>query len=171
MPAYITPARYREMGLGIDLSAKTDAELRSLIFSASGLVNRFCATPINHDFKGGVVVHEEHPWHTGNQYKRPSGRLWPMHKPLLAVTGLGVYVTKQQHIDFNQTMLFWNAAMGYVEPIAAPITTALGAVFPCATADSPTPAQMPSFSARNSRPSASHLPRDSPPFWSSSRYS
>lgn len=125
MPSYITPARYRTMGLGIDLSAKTDVELASVIAAASAEVNRYCAVSRNHDFRGGTVLAEEHAWDVGNQYKRPSGKIWPFHRPIKDVTKVRIHVTKQQYIDYTGTMLFWNKQLGYIQPIAAPITTAL----------------------------------------------
>mgnify|MGYP001358247632 CR=1 FL=1 len=125
MPSYITPARYRTMGLGIDLSAKTDVELASVLAAASAEVNRYCNVPRDHDFRGGSALAEEHPWEVGNTYKRPSGKLWPYHRPLKEVTLVRIHVTKQQYIDYTGGMLFWNKQLSYIQPIAAPITTAL----------------------------------------------
>lgn len=125
MPSYITPARYRTMGLGIDLSAKADVELASVIAAASAEVNRYCNVPRDHDFRGGSGVAEEHPWDVGNSYKRPSGKLWPFHRPIKDVTKVKIHVTKQQYIEYNSSMLFWNKQLGYVQPIAVPLTMAL----------------------------------------------
>lgn len=125
MPQYLTPARYRTMGLGIDLSAKTDVELASVIAAASAEVNRFCSVARNHDFRGGTVVAEEHMWDVGNSHQRPSGKLWPYHRPMKDVSLVRIYVTKQQYIDYTGNMLFWNKQIGYIQPIAAPITSAL----------------------------------------------
>lgn len=125
MPSYITPARYRTMGLGIDLSAKTDVELASVIAAASAEVNRYCAVGRTHDFRGASVAAEEHAWDVGNAYKRPSGKIWPYHRPMKDVSLVRIQVTKQQYIDYPGTMLFWNKHLGYIQPIAAPLTTAL----------------------------------------------
>lgn len=129
MPQYLTPSRYRMMALGIDLSSKTDAELGSLIASASSEVNRYCAAPRGHDFRGGTVTREEHLWDVGNTHRRPSGRLWPKHgmgvMPITSCDQIDIYTTKTNYVRFTPNNIFYNSRLGYVEPIAAPITTAL----------------------------------------------
>lgn len=129
MPQYLTPNRYRLMALGIDLSAKSDAELGALIGSASAEVNRHCAAPMGHDFRGGTVTREEHLWDVGNTHRRPSGRLWPKHgmgiMEITTCSQIDIYTTKVNYVRFTPDNIFWNSRLGYVEPIAAPITTAL----------------------------------------------
>jgi hypothetical protein len=129
MPQYLTPNRYRLMSLGIDLSAKSDAELGALIGSASAEVNRHCATPMGHDFRGGTVTREEHQWDVGNVHHRPTGRLWPKHgmgvMPITSCNQIDIYTTKTNYVRFTPNNIFVNGRTGYVEPIAAPITTAL----------------------------------------------
>lgn len=125
MPSYLTPARYRQMALGIDVSSKTDAELAALIATASGAVNRYCAVPRAFDFRGGAVTDETHQWEPGNAMKQGSGKVWPLCKPVRTCTRLSIYVTKTQHIDFDASQVNVNPALGYLEPVAAPITTAL----------------------------------------------
>lgn len=129
MPQYLTPKRYRTMALGVDLSAKTDAELGALIASASAEVNRYCAAPQGHDFRGGSVEREVHPWDTGNSHRYPSGRLWPLHgmgvMRITACSRIDIYTTQTNYVRFEAGNIFTNGALGYVEPVAAPITTAL----------------------------------------------
>ena len=129
MPQYLTPTRYRLMALGIDLSAKSDAELGALIGSASAEVNRHCSAPMGHDFRGGTVEREEHLWDTGNTHRHASGRLWPQHgmgiMPITSCNQIDIYVTKTNYVRFTPANIFTNGRLGYVEPIAAPVTTAL----------------------------------------------
>lgn len=129
MPQYITPDRYRNMALGVDLSAKTDFDLVALAQSASAEINRYCAAPRNHDFRGGTITAEEHLWNVGNAMKRPSGRLWPIHgmgvMPITSCSQIDIYTTKTNYIRFTPANIFVNGRLGYVEPVAAPITTAL----------------------------------------------
>lgn len=125
MRPYLTPGRFRTMALGIDLAGKTDADLASLLASATTEVNRYCAAPRNHDFRGGSVTDEEHTWDVGNSHRRPSGRLWPYHRPIAAVSALRIFVTRNQNIAFTNEQLFINKRLGYVEPVATPATTAL----------------------------------------------
>lgn len=130
MVAYLTPDRYRTMGLGIDLTGKSPTELVAVIASASAEVNRYCAVPRGHDFRGDTIVGEKHQWDPGNTHWRTSGRVWPLHRPVRSVSKVDIFVTKQQHITFTPDMLYLNEQLNYVEPIAAPITTALFTAIP-----------------------------------------
>lgn len=134
MLSYISPDRYRRMALGVDLSAKTDADLAALASSATAEVNRSCAAPYGHDFRGGSVEREEHPWNTGNSYLRASGRIWPKHAagvmPITACNLIDIYTTQTQYIRFTQPNIFISSRLGWVEPVAAPITTALFTAVP-----------------------------------------
>ena len=122
---YLTPTRYRRLGTGVDLSDITDAELHSILTAASFEVNTAVAAPHGYSFLGGSVTGESHIWETGNQYKLPSGRIWPWMRPITSVSLVRVNVTKTQYVDFTGDELFLNTDMGYVEPVAAPTTTAL----------------------------------------------
>lgn len=130
MRPYLTPGRFRAMALGIDLSAKTDADLASLLASASAEVNRYCCAPTGHDFRGGTVTGEQHIWDVGNSHRWPSGRLWPYHRPLAAVSSIQINVTRNQYISFTEEQIFVNRKLGYIEPVAAPVTTALFTAVP-----------------------------------------
>lgn len=122
---YVTPARFRTLGTGLDLSGKTDIELASILYAAANLVNGACNAPVGYSFLGGHVDLEEHLWQVGNAYKRPSGRIWPYMRPVRSVDSLRINVTRSQYIDFNDQQLFTELSLGYTEPVAAPNTTAL----------------------------------------------
>jgi hypothetical protein len=51
-------------------------------------------------------------------------------RPIRSVTGLQIYVTKTQHIDFTEDSIFTNKALGYCEPVGTPNTTALFTAVP-----------------------------------------
>jgi len=108
---YLTPTRYRTLGTGVVLT-QTNAELQA---------------PEGYSFLGGHVINEEHQWRTGDVFRgqKPSARVWPYMRPLIQVDSLRVNVTRTQHIDFNDQQLFVQTGLGYVEPVAAPNTTAL----------------------------------------------
>lgn len=122
---YLTPTRYRSIGSGVDLSDKTDADLQSLLFAAGVAVNLATNAPTGYSYLGGHVDEEEHLWVVGNQYKHGSGRIWPYMRPLVSVDTVRINVTRDQYISFTDTQLFIQHALGYVEPVAAPNTTAL----------------------------------------------
>jgi hypothetical protein len=128
--AYLTPGRYRAMALGIDLATKTDADLHSLIVSASAAINRYCAAPQGFDFRGGSIVSEEHVWDSGNDHVRGSGRLWPLCGAgvmPIDVSRIRIRITPTQYIDFLSTRnaVFTNPRLGYCEPVGSPATTGL----------------------------------------------
>jgi hypothetical protein len=80
------------------------------------------------------VEREEHPWDTGNSHRRPSGLLWPKHgMGVMRITScpqIDIYTTKTNYIRFQPQNIFVNSRLGYVEPVAAPITTALFTAVP-----------------------------------------
>lgn len=122
---YVTPKRFRTLGTGLDLSTKSDNDLQTILFAAGLAVNAACHAPEGYSFLGGHVVDEEHQWRVGNAYKQPSGRIWPYMRPLISATSLRVNVTRTQYVSFSDTQLFLQTGLGYVEPVAAPNTTAL----------------------------------------------
>lgn len=126
MTVYVTPARWRAVGSGVDLSGKTDAELTAILQAASDAVNATVAAPDGYSFLGGSVTDEEHLWKLPSRVPRQTdGRLWPTYRPVLEVESLRIAVTKTQYIDFNSDQLFLQSDLDYVEPVAAPSTTAL----------------------------------------------
>lgn len=121
----MTPSRYRAIGTGVDTSEISDAQLQAYLNSASIAVNAAVHAPSGYSFHGGTVTDEEHQWDTGNNYRRPSGRVWPYMRPLISVDSIRINPTKQQYVTFDATQVFVQTALGYAEPVAAPITTAL----------------------------------------------
>lgn len=121
----MTPLRYRSFATGVDLSEKSDAELRVILTNASRMVNSAIGAPPGYSLLGGTVVGEEHQWNVGNAYQPASGRLWPYYRPLRGASQIRVNVTKTQYISFNEDQIFSQNDIGYIEPVAAPTTTAL----------------------------------------------
>ena len=113
------------MGTGVDLSGETDADLRAILTQAAVLSHHAVNAPEGYSFLGGTVTREEHLWQVGNAYKPASGRLWPYFRPVKDVSQVRINVTRTNYIDFAADQLFTETALGYVEPVAAPSTTAL----------------------------------------------
>lgn len=126
MDPYVTPSRYRALGTGVDLSGKTDDELRAQLLAASVAVNAAVNAPDGYSFLGGSVTGERHLWPTPSRVpKQTFGRIWPYMRPLRSVALLRIHVTGTQYIDFDDDKVFVETGMSYVEPVAAPNTTAL----------------------------------------------
>lgn len=126
MDSYLTPARYRAIGTGIDLSGTDDAELRFALQSASSAVNTACNAPDGYSFLGGLVTREQHNWRAPSRApKQTHGRLWPYMRPVKSVSLVRIRVTSTQYVDFDDEQVFVQTDVGYVEPVAAPNTTAL----------------------------------------------
>lgn len=131
MQPYVTPERYRTMGLGADLEGVEDWELRSHLSSATSLVNTYCNVPLlpqEHDFRGGTITNEQHQWTTD-----PRGRrvyLW--HTPLRTLTSLKVMATNQQYLDILASEVFLQPGENYVEVVAMALTSVglFGAALP-----------------------------------------
>lgn len=126
MDAYVTPDRYRALGTGIDLSGTSDAQLIGILQAASDAVNAAVSAPDGYSFLGGNVTDEEHQWRvTSRAPKQTDQRVWPFMRPVRSVDSLRINVTRTQYITFNADQLFVQDDLGYVEPVAAPNTTAL----------------------------------------------
>jgi hypothetical protein len=95
------------------------------LYAASLAVNAAVHAPEGYSFLGGTVTAEEHQWMVGNVYKPASGRIWPLYRPLISASLLRINVTRTQYIDFTEQQMFVQNDLGYVEPVAAPNTTAL----------------------------------------------
>lgn len=123
---YLTPSRFRALGTGLDLSGKTDEELSSILWAAREAVNAAVGAPDGYSFLGGTVTDEEHQWRVASRIpKATDGRVWPLMRPVRTVDGFRVNVTRTQYITFTDEQLFVQRDLGYVEPVAAPNTTAL----------------------------------------------
>lgn len=123
---YLTPSRFRALGTGLDLSGKTDSDLASILWAAAEAVNAAIGAPDGYSFLGGTVTDEEHQWRVASRIpKQTDGRVWPYMRPVRTVESFRVNVTKTQYISFTGEQLFVQRDLGYVEPVAAPNTTAL----------------------------------------------
>jgi len=108
MLPYLTPQRYRSMGLGTE--EQDDTVLRSHINRASLAVDRFCNIPMvpsRYSFRGGTVVDEDHDFYMGDGVSTPQQRVfWPFSKPIKSVQSLRIYVTNSQYVNFEPSELF-----------------------------------------------------------------
>jgi hypothetical protein len=106
---YLTPQRFREMGLGIDTSELDDSELLSLINQATAVVNAYCNVPRipqMHDFRGGTITSETHTWrYPVNSLDIGQRREYLFHWPILAISNFRIYVTNTQYIEIAPTEL------------------------------------------------------------------
>ena len=103
---YVTPAKFRVSGTGVDLSGITDLELRSILSTATDMANEYCTVPYGHDFRGGTVVDELGTWDMGGSLMPGSRQVYPLHRPVKEVTNLRIEVTGSQGIEFNTDELF-----------------------------------------------------------------
>jgi len=113
------------MAFGLDLSSYEDTSLRSVLTRASALVNTYCAAPMlptPHDFRGGSINDEQHPWFVGTTVIPPTRRIYLWHRPIKAITRLTIDVTAAMHVDIGGSDIYVNNTEGYVE------VTALAAV-------------------------------------------
>ena len=124
---YLTPARFREMGFGIDISELDDSELAALIAQAASVVDAYCNVPRipqKHDFKGGTITKEEHRWampeHSLDYGQR---RMYPYHWPILEITDFKIYVTNSQYVEISPTELFINNSERWFEIVSYAVTS------------------------------------------------
>jgi hypothetical protein len=116
---YVTPERFRTMGLGVDLTNVEEVEIRSALTRASAVVDSYCAVPLlpqKFDFRGGTITEEEHEW-VSDPYEvsvRPF-RFWPWHKPVRAVTAFRIYSTPAIYTEVENDEVFINRSGGYIE--------------------------------------------------------
>jgi hypothetical protein len=123
---YLTPARFRSMDLGIDVSALTDAQLnRQLMRAASALHNHTAApiTPEPHDFRGGVIIGETHTWRIDPYLREVHRRIFPYHVPVLTIQQCRIYATKTQYIELAANELYYEVSEGWLEPTSANLTS------------------------------------------------
>ena len=117
--AYITPERFRTMGVGSDLTGVEDWELRSILESASRTVDAYCNVPMlpnRYSFKGGTMTNEEHTF-------GESRRIRLRARPIKAVTSLSIYATSTQYLAVNPARLYIEDEEGWVEIVEAGLTS------------------------------------------------
>lgn len=117
---YVTPRRFRRMGLGVSLAGIPDYQLREHLATSAVAVDSYCNVPMypqRHSFKGGVIVGEQQGW--TDHYKR---RIYPLHYPLKAVSAIRIDATNNLHVDFEPDDYYVNVLEGYVEIINFALT-------------------------------------------------
>lgn len=128
MPAYLTPARFRKMGFGIDASQLDDATLASLGAQASTMVNNYCLVPRQpqmYDFRGGSIVGEQHAWrYPETDFDIGQRRAYPFSWPVKRLSQFRIYVTNIQYVQVDTTGLFVNQSQKYVEVVSLALTSA-----------------------------------------------
>ena len=124
---YLTPARFREMAFGIDVSELDDAEVLALIHQASSVVDSYCNVPRipqKHDFRGGTITGEQHAWrYPTTPFEIGQRRYYPWHWPMLAVQRFRIYVTNTQYVEIAPTELMINNSERYFEVVSLAITS------------------------------------------------
>jgi cytochrome c-type biogenesis protein CcmE len=121
----VTPEFYRALSPGVDFSDLEDDVLAFHLTQATALVHAFCTVPIGHDFRGGSVVGENHRWRMGTDVIPGQNRIYPWHKPLLAVSSLKLHSTEDIFLEAQSSELFINKDAGWVEIAALNFTPAL----------------------------------------------
>lgn len=127
MSQYLTPARFREMGFGIDISELDDTELAALIAQASAMVDVYCNVPRipqKHSFLGGTITGEQHAWrYPTTPFEVGQRRYYPYHWPILSITQFRIYVTNTQYVEIAPTELMINNTERYAEVVSLAITS------------------------------------------------
>lgn len=118
----MTPKRYRTLGTGVSLPT-ADSDLLPSLTAASAMVNSYCAAPVDHDFRGGSITSEQHPWDIGNQWHMGTTKVYPYHRPIKSVGQLQIDVTNIQHVTIASNELYANKVEGWVEPVVLALTT------------------------------------------------
>jgi hypothetical protein len=115
---YLTPERFRAMGLGADIESLENFELRSILNRASQMVDAYCNVPLlpqRYSFKGGTITDEKHAWST-------STRVYPWHKPVRTLTHMDIDATNEVYVRLQGSDLYIDQSSGFVEIVALAIT-------------------------------------------------
>jgi hypothetical protein len=121
---YLSPRKYRSGGWGVDLSGLEDVELRAILHRASAMVNKHCAVPtmpVEHDFRGGVIIDELGHWDMGYPMRPPMRRFYPYHRPLRSVESMRIMVTNTQGIQFSTPELY--VGDSFIEVVSMAMTS------------------------------------------------
>lgn len=121
---YVTPRRFRAMGLKVDLSNTSDTELRVYLEIASSKAETHCQVPEGHSFLGGTVIDETRIWHVGNTHNPGQRKVWPLHRPIKDVTALQLVVTNSQYVDIDVSSLYIDRTLDQVEVTNIALTSA-----------------------------------------------
>src|SRR6185312_1635542 len=100
---YLTPTRFRTLGLGNDLTDVTDAAIAAAIRRSVARIHSFCSVPklpSPFSFRGGSVVDEEHSW-SPDEYEQPKPfRVFPIYQPVGSVESFRIYITNDVFTEF-----------------------------------------------------------------------
>lgn len=123
---YLTPARFREMGFGIDISELDDTELASLIAQASAVVDSYCNVPRipqKHDFRGGTITGEQHKWrYPVSPFEIGQRKYYPFHWPILEILDFKIMVTNTQWVSIAPEHMMINNSERYWEVVSLALT-------------------------------------------------
>lgn len=117
---YLSVSRYRAAGFGIT-PPEDDAELRAVLARASSLVDVYCGIPMQpsrHDFRGGTITGEQHAWNLATWTSMGSRRVYPIHRPIRAVTGFRVKFTNDYQVAIAPSNLYIQKIEGWVEVVS-----------------------------------------------------
>lgn len=121
---YLTPTRFRIGGYGIDVSALSDAELRSHLIRASARVDSWCnlsRVPEETTFLGGRVVGEQHRWRPSERLEPVPGsrRVYLTRHPIRSLESFRIMFTTSYYIDLPISNLYVNRQEGWIEIVAS----------------------------------------------------
>lgn len=115
---YLTPTRYKTLGLGSDLTGITDAEIAAAIRRSVSRIHGYCCVPrlpSPFSFRGGSVTNEEHSW-VPDEYEQPAPfRVFPLYQPVVSVESFRIYITNDVFTEFPGASLVINNEEGYLE--------------------------------------------------------
>jgi len=117
---YLTPERFRTMGVGSDLDGVEEWELRSILESASRMVDSYCNVPLlpsRYSFRGGTMTNEEH------EMSYQSRRIRLRSRPILTLTTLSLYATSTQYLSVNPERVYIEDEEGWIEIVEAGLTS------------------------------------------------
>lgn len=104
---YMTPDRFRQQALGVDLEGLDDVELQTLLMSASATVDRYCAAPQSYSFRGGLITDEVYAWDPGySAYVSAQRRFYLRATPVKAVSALSIYLSNDDYVAFTSPDYF-----------------------------------------------------------------
>jgi hypothetical protein len=124
---YITPQKLLTMELGADFDELEDVRLHSLCAQATSWIDSYCAVPRApqvHDFRGGSITTEQHQWrYPASPFDIGQRRVFVYHRPLLTVSQLRIYVSKQPlFLEIAPDHLVINHSAGYADIVALALT-------------------------------------------------
>lgn len=115
---YLTPERFKTMGLGVDLSEVETVAIRSAIARSSATIDAACSVPRvpqKYDFRGGVITGERHEWYI-DPYERPhANRVYPFHGPVVSVERLHIFSDNVNHVAIDPGGIVINQSGGFIE--------------------------------------------------------